>query len=202
MNLNSEILEQAFFENSENKIEISKTIVAFSNTNGGVLFIGKNSKGKTIGILPSKVKEDLIDLFDNYFDGEIKYHINEQLEKFKFFIEITILKKKESFVSCIYPVNQTKCCYIRSEGVNIKASNIQLSVWKYKIKNVSQPKELSDDESMILNLVIQNAPISISKIFKKSTFDINKTENILVRLISWDLLTLKSNLGGSFLERL
>lgn len=64
-----------------------KTICAFANSNGGKLFIGKNDKGKTIGIenykklmdeLPNKIR-NLLGLY---------LEVNLQKEEEKYFIEI------------------------------------------------------------------------------------------------------------------
>ena len=39
-----------FIESTELKYEIAENMVAFSNTKGGVVYIGVNKKGKIIGV--------------------------------------------------------------------------------------------------------------------------------------------------------
>lgn len=191
-----------FFESCSNQIEIAQTIVAFANTEGGLIYLGKSKKGKTIGVLPTEVKKEISEIIETYTNGIIKFSLLEKLDKFKYYIELKIEKLQNGGGIFINPISNKKESFIRCNNENIKTPTLQIEIWKYKAKKTFTYSELTIEEKEILNFFQENNVISLSQIHKKSTLNFSKNESILIRLITRNLLRLTTNREGSFLERL
>ena len=201
MNNQSESFDKAYFENSENHFEIAKTIVAFSNTNGGLIYIGVNQKQKVKGVIPKNVTDDLKLIQLDLIKGIISLNIEEVLESNKYYFKLSVIKTDKPDVLSIEEKTNKFIAYIVVENQIIPAPMLLQYAWKYKEDNGNPPLTLTSEEESILNLISENPKLTITQLHKKSNLSINQIEYITVRLINWNFIRLTTTLEASFLER-
>ncbi len=201
MNSQSDSLDKAYFENSDNHFEIAKTIVAFSNTNGGLIYIGVNQKQKIKGVIPKNVFDDLKIIQLNLIKGIVSLNIEELLESNKYYFKLSVTKTDTPGVQAIEEKTNKYNAYIFVDNQIITAPMLLQNSWKYKEENGNPPSNLTSEENSILNLITENSKLTITQLHKKSNLPINQIEYITVRLINWNFIRLTTTLEASFLER-
>jgi len=201
MNSQSDSLDKAYFENSDNHFEIAKTIVAFSNTNGGLIYIGVNQKQKVKGVIPKNVLDDLKIVQLQLVKGIISLNIDEILESNKYYFKLSVHKTDKPGAQAIEEKTNKYNAYIFVENQIITAPMLLQYAWKYKGDNGNPPLTLTSEEEIVLNLISENSKLTITQLHKKSNLSMNQIEYITVRLINWNFIRLTSTLEASFLER-
>lgn len=201
MNNQSDFFDKAYFENSDNHFEIAKTIVAFSNTNGGLIYIGVNQKQKVKGVIPKNVIDDLKLIQLDLIKGIISLNLEEVLESNKYYFKLSVIKTDKPGVLAIEEKTNKFNAYIVVENQIIAAPMLLQYAWKYKEDNGNPPLTLTSEEESILNLISENPKLTITQLHKKSNLSINQIEYITVRLINWNFIRLTTTLEASFLER-
>lgn len=201
MNSQSDSLDKAYFENSDNHFEIAKTIVAFSNTNGGLIYIGVNQKQKVKGVIPKNVLDDLKIVQLQLVKGIISLNIDEILESNKYYFKLSVHKTDKPGAQAIEEKTNKYNAYIFVENQIITAPMLLQYAWKYKEDNGNPPLTLTSEEEIVLNLISENSKLTITQLHKKSNLSMNQIEYITVRLINWNFIRLTSTLEASFLER-
>lgn len=193
-------LHIAYFQTVDNNKDIAKTIVAFSNTSGGVLYIGKNSNGKVIGVFPTLELERLSNILSLHTIGTLNFKINQLEEKSKLFIELIISESEEKGVKFVDVGSKEKSTYIFDGEKSILAPHLQVLAWKFQSINSIVPERIAKDENDLLKLIKENPGITITQAQKKSNLTIAQFEYNVVRLINWKLVCVKTSNNGSFLE--
>ncbi|MBI1837967.1 MAG: ATP-binding protein [Flavobacteriia bacterium] len=200
MIVNKEEKEVVLFENIDFVDEIIETIVAFANTSGGIIQIGKSRKGKIKGIEPTSVLKELNKAIKTQIQPEIIIVEHVKEEGFRLVVELDI---SESLTKGITVKNKLSkyTPYVRVENENLKASSILVKVWKFQKHNNIVPL-LSLDEKRVLDIIADSSLISLNQIYKKVNLPRKTFEYILVRLINWNLLRLNVTKQATFLERI
>ncbi len=174
------------FEISDSR-KIAKTLVAFSNTDGGILLIGVKDNGKIAGVRTDEEFYMVQAAAGMYCKPEIAFESKRWVVKGKTVLEVTISKGAD------YPYfAQTEpnkwLAYIRVKDENILASAVHLKVWKNKIHDKGILMEYGDKVKKLMEYLETNPSISISKFCRTAFLPKNAAENILADLIYFGLI--------------
>ena len=174
------------FENTDNSIELAQYMIAFANSEGGIISVGVKKNNKIIGITPELEKQKISKIINDYIAPTISYFFYEIQEGYKIVLHIKVLK---SVNKTIYFINGTKKeIYLTLNQKIIKANKILEKLYKFRDLNKKIPDILSDDENTILNLISYSCQISLNQVFKRINLTRDTTEYILVILLYRELI--------------
>ena len=174
------------FEISDSR-KIAKTLVAFSNTDGGTLLIGVKDNGKIAGVRSDEEFYMVQAAAGMYCKPEISFESKRWVVDGKTVLEVSIPKGAN------YPYfAQTEpnkwLAYIRVRDENILATTVHLRVWKNKIHNRGILMEYSEKVKKLMEYLEINPSISISKFCRTAFLPKSAAENILADLIYFGLI--------------
>src|SRR5512133_742856 len=149
------------FEISDSR-KIAKTLVAFSNTDGGTLLIGVKDNGKIAGVRTDEEFFMVQAAAGMYCRPEVVFESKRWVVEGKTVLEITIPKGSD------YPYfAQTEpdkwLAYIRVMDENILATTVHLKVWRNKTHDKGVLVEYSQKIRKLMEYLELNPSISISK---------------------------------------
>ena len=174
------------FEISDSR-KIAKTLVAFSNTDGGTLLIGVKDNGNIAGVHSDEEFYMAQAAAGMYCKPEIFFESKRWVIGGKTVLEVIIPKG----TNCPY-FAQTEpnkwLAYIRVKDENILANRIQLKVWKNKTHDKGILIEYSDKVKKLMEYLEFNRSISISKFCRTAFLPKSAAENILADLIYFGLI--------------
>jgi predicted HTH transcriptional regulator len=174
------------FEISDSR-KIAKTLVAFSNTDGGKLLIGVKDNGKIAGVRTDEEFFMVQAAADMYCKPIVTFQSKRWVVEGKTVLEITIPKGSEIPYFANTEPNRW-LAYIRVKDENILATTVHLKVWKYKNHSSGILVEYSDKVKILLEYLEQNPSISISKFCRTAFLPRAAAENIIADLIYFGLI--------------
>ncbi len=174
------------FEISDSR-KIAKTLVAFSNTDGGTLLIGVKDNGKIAGVRTDEEFFMVQAAAGMYCKPEVSFESKRWIVEGKTVLEITIPKGQD------YPYYaQTEpdkwLAYIRVKDENILATSVHLRVWKNKTHSKGILMEYSEKVKKLLQYLELNQSISVSKFCRTAFLPRKAAETILADLIYFGLI--------------
>jgi predicted HTH transcriptional regulator len=174
------------FEISDSR-KIAKTLVAFSNTDGGTLLIGVKDNGKIAGVRSEEEFYMVQAAAGMYCKPEIIFESKRWVVEGKTVLEVIIPKGAD------YPYfAQTEpnkwLAYIRVKDENILANAVHLKVWRNKTHNSGILMEYSGKVKKLMEYLEINPSISISKFCRTAFLPKSAAENILADLIYFGLI--------------
>jgi len=174
------------FEISDSR-KIAKTLVAFANTNGGVLLIGVKDNGNIAGVRSEEEFYMVEAAASLYCKPKIEFQVRKWTVEGKAVLEVTISKGDQ--LPYLAEVEPNKwLAFIRVNDETILANNIHLKVWKKRHQKKGIFIEFSDKEKLLLQYLEINPNISMSKFCKVAMITKKAAENILVNLITLGLI--------------
>jgi predicted HTH transcriptional regulator len=174
------------FEISDSR-KIAKTLVAFSNTDGGTLLIGVKDNGKIAGVRTDEEFFMVQAAAGMYCKPEVLFESKRWTVEGKTVLEITIPKGLDyPYFAQIEP--DKWLAYIRVKDENILATAVHLKVWKNKTHNRGILIEYSDKVKKLMEYLELNSSISISKFCRMAFLPKSAAENILADLIYFRLI--------------
>jgi len=174
------------FEISDSR-KIAKTLVAFSNTDGGKLLVGVKDNGKIAGVRTDEEFFMVQAAADMYCKPIVTFQSKRWIVEGKTVLEITIPKGSEIPYFANTEPNRW-LAYIRVKDENILASAVHLKVWKNKNHDNGILVEYSEKVKILLKYLEQNPSISISKFCRTAFLPKSTAENILADLIYFRLI--------------
>jgi predicted HTH transcriptional regulator len=174
------------FEISDSR-KIARTLVAFSNTDGGTLLIGVKDNGNISGIRSDEEFYMVQAAAVMYCKPEVAFKSKRWVVDGKTVLEVIISKGTN------YPYfAQTEpgkwLAYIRVKDENILATAVHLKVWKNKTHNRGILIEYSDKVKKLLEYLKLNSSISVSKFCRMAFLPKSTAESILADLIYFRLI--------------
>jgi predicted HTH transcriptional regulator len=170
-----------------NSRKIAKTLVAFSNTDGGKLLIGVKDNGKIAGVRTDEEFFMVQAAADMYCNPVVTFESKRWVVEGKTVLEITIPKGTE------YPYfAQTEpnkwLAYVRVKDENILATPVHLKFWRNKTHNSGILIEYGEKVKNLLKYLEINPAITISKFCRTAFLPKSAAENILADLIYFGLI--------------
>jgi len=167
--------------------KIARTLVAFSNTDGGTLLIGVKDNGRISGVRSDEEFFMVQASAGMYCRPEINFESKRWVVDGKTVLEITIPKGTE------YPYfAQTEpgkwLAYVRVKDENILATSVHLKVWRNKTRDRGILIKYSEKIRKLLEYLESNPDISISRFCRMAFLPKSSAEDILADLIYFGLI--------------
>jgi predicted HTH transcriptional regulator len=169
------------FEISDSR-KIARTLVAFSNTDGGILLIGVKDNGRIAGVRTDEEFFMVQAAAGMYCKPEVTFESKRWVTEGKTVLEITIPKGNN------YPYFAEAepgkwLAYVRVKDENILATSVHLKVWKNKTHKSGILIEYSEKVKMLLEYLESGSSITISKFCRIAFLPRNAAESILADLV-------------------
>jgi len=146
------------FEISDSR-KIAKTLVAFSNTDGGTLLIGVKDNGNISGIHSDEEFYMVQAAAGMYCKPEVTFKSKRWIVDGKTVLEV-IIPKGANYPFFAQPEPGKWLAYIRVKDENILATAVHLKVWKNKTHNRGILIEYSDKVKKLMEYLELNSSIS------------------------------------------
>ena len=190
MNGESQTLDFKYNINDSRKI--AKTLVAFANTDGGKLLIGVRDNGSIAGIRSDEEIFMLEAASEVYTKPALKLNIAEWQVDDKMVLEVDI-DKSNTRPHFAQNDNEKWLAYIRYKDNNILANKIMIKLWRREHEKKGTLIKYRKKEEILLKHLNENEEITLSQVQKLLKLPRYIAENILVNLISIEVL--KINIG-------
>ncbi|MFW5878066.1 MAG: helix-turn-helix domain-containing protein, partial [bacterium] len=137
------------FEISDAK-KIARTLVAFSNTDGGKLLIGVKDNGRIAGVRSEEEYYMIDSAASLYCRPEVKVNYQKWNIEGKTVVEVDIEEGDQKPYLCQID-NGKWMAFIRTGDENFLADIVQLKAWKNKKRKTGVLLKYSDDEQFVLD---------------------------------------------------
>jgi predicted HTH transcriptional regulator len=174
------------FEISDSK-KIARTFVAFANTDGGTLLIGVKDNGSIAGVRSEEEYYMIQAAAKMYCKPEVFFQTRRWTIDGKTILEINIPKSSQRPHSALTEEKKWMV-YIRVNDQNLLANSILLKVWQQKKEAKPVYLEFTKYEKLLLSYLEESPTITISKFCKIALVSRKEAENILIKLISLNVI--------------
>ena len=174
------------FEISDSR-KIAKTLVAFSNSDGGKLLIGVKDNGKIAGVRTDEEFFMVQAAADMYCKPAVTFESKRWVIEGKTVLEVTIPKGKNLPYLAETEPNKW-LAYIRVKDENILATTVQLMVWRNKTHDKGILIEYGGKVKILIGYLELNPTISISKFCRIAFLPMGTAEKIIADLIYFGLI--------------
>lgn len=175
--------QQDFKFEITNSRKISKTLVAFANTDGGRLLIGVKDNGKISGIRTEEEYYMIEAAASLYSKPEIPFESHRRIVEGKTILEIRILpsEQKPHFARS---EDDRWLAYHRVKDQNFLADYILLQVWKRAKRTRGTFIAYSENEQKVLEILNTANGLDFNEIRQKTRFGKKILQQILINLVS------------------
>ena len=174
------------FEISDSR-KIAKTLVAFSNSDGGKLLIGVKDNGRIAGVRTDEEFFMVQAAADMYCKPAVTFESKRWVVEGKTVLEVTIPKGKNLPYLAETEPNKW-LAYIRVKDENILATTVHLRVWRNKTHDKGILIEYGGKVKNLMEYLELNPTISISKFCRIAFLPKSTAEKIIADLIYFGLI--------------
>jgi hypothetical protein len=170
--------------------KIARTLVAFSNTDGGRLLIGVKDNGIIAGVRSEEEYFMIEGAARLYCKPEVAFKIKEWQIAGKKVVEVVISRgDKQPYMAMDTDGNWI--AYIRQNDQNLVASHIMLKVWERQKSSIPTTIRFRGAESTLLTYLETHPSITIPQFRRLAGLSVFHAERILVDFIMLGLLKLE-----------
>jgi len=174
------------FEITDSK-KIARSLVAFSNTDGGKLLVGVKDNGAIAGVRSDEEIFMIEGAAQLHSKPEVIFKTQEWTINGKTVLEISIPKKND--ILHYAPNKEEKWrVYVRVKDQNLMVNKVWLKAWKRKKDKINTFIKYTDKEKSLLEYLEENKLITLNKFSKLAQISRNHAENILVNFIALDII--------------
>ena len=176
--------------------KIARSMVAFSNVEGGRLLLGIRDNGSIAGVKSDEEYYMAEAAAKLYSKPPINFQTQQWLIEGKTVLEIVIPKSTEM---PHYAQNEDGkwLVYIRKDDQNIIAPAILLKVWEQQKNPLGVFIRFSDEEKRMLSLLDTDHHLSLNQFTRKAKLPRWKGEKLLVKLIVIGIIGMEINEDGA-----
>jgi predicted HTH transcriptional regulator len=170
--------------------KIARTLVAFSNTDGGKLLIGVKDNGNITGIHSEEEYYMIEAAAQMYCRPEVRFAVMKWNVSGKSILEIDIPKApKRPF----FALNEEEkwMAYIRKNDQNLLANKILLKVWEKENRKKGSILRYTEKEKILLHYLEQNNQITLLKFCRIARISNKLAEEILSTLICFRIIDME-----------
>ena len=176
--------------------KIARTLVAFSNTDGGKLLIGVKDNGKIAGIRSEEEYHMLEGAAQLYCRPEIPFEVKKWTILGKTILEVDIARADKR--PCLAQNDDERwLAYLRVEDQNLLANRVMMKVWRKERRKKGILLKYSNAEKMLLDYLKSNEYISISKFCRIGKIPLRKAEEILSDLVVLAIIQIQISEKGA-----
>lgn len=179
--------------------KLLREVVAFANTDGGVVLIGVNDDGQLSGLKdPREIEEAIFLNLNNWARPEIEYELS-----------VAPLTRKRAVVVIHVPKSKTKPHYVREnpgtdEGIaliriadnSVKASKETIQLLKYEGKEQNMKVEYGEKERLLMQYLEKQNFITVGKFADLAMIPRNIASRTLVHLVKANVLKHEAQIEG------
>ncbi len=175
--------------------KIARTLVAFSNTDGGRLLIGVRDNGSIAGI-QSDEEIYMVDTAAHLFcRPEITYSIKQHTSGTKTLLEVEVVRgSKRPYM--VKDENGHWLAYFRHNDQNLLANRILLQVWRKEEKKSGVMVRFGKAENDLMDFLKKNGSITFSRFRKIAKISSHRAESIIANLLIFKVLIMKASEKG------
>ncbi|WP_372950072.1 helix-turn-helix domain-containing protein [Mariniphaga sp.] len=176
--------------------KIAKSLVAFTNTDGGRLLIGVKDNGKVVGISTDEEYYMVEAAAKIYSNPPVNFITKQWISEGKTVLEISVQpsEKKPHFAK---DESGKWLAYIRIKDENVLAHNIQLVVWKKQKSPKGIHFTYSEDEKFLIDYLQKNKGITFSKFIRLAHISRKKAEEVLSNFVIMDVIKMQTSREGT-----
>lgn len=179
--------------------KIARTLVAFSNSDGGKLLIGVKDNGRISGI-KSEEEIYMVDTAAQLFcRPEISYKIRQHTAGLKTLLEVEVIKGEKRPYQA-QDENGRWLTYFRHKDQNLIANKVLLLVWKKQMKETGVIVKFGAAENSLMNHLSEKGSVTLSKFRKIAGISSRRAEAILANLIILKIITMNFSDRGCTYE--
>lgn len=191
--------QQDFKFRIEDQRKIARTLVAFANSDGGRLLIGVKDNGKIAGINPEEEFHMIQGAAELYCNPVLSFESRIWQEEMKLVLEIYIEPNANHIFRAQDEEGNWKF-YIRRKDQTLIANKIVQKVWKLEQNTIKKPSIFGENELIILKLMKEFSPITLSKLYRISELNKSTIDQIVSLLVYWKMITMIFKEDGVFYE--
>jgi predicted HTH transcriptional regulator len=175
--------------------KISRTLAAFSNSDGGRLLIGVRDNGSVAGI-QSDEEIYMVDTAAQIFcRPEITYTIKQHTSGVKTFLEVEVARGNHRPYQA-QDESGRWIAYFRNNDQNLVANRILLQVWRKEEKPSGVLVKFGKAENALMEYLTKNGSITFSKFRKIAKISSYRAESIIANLLIFKVLIMKASEKG------
>lgn len=175
--------------------KIARTLVAFSNTDGGKLLIGVKDNGKIAGIRSEEEYHMLEAAAELYCRPVVPFEAQKWTILGKTILEVDIARAAKR--PCLAQnENERWLAYLRVEDQNLLANRVMMKVWRKEKRKKGIFLEYSNAEKLLLNYLKSNDYITLSKFCRICKIRLQQAEEILSDLIVLEVIQIRISEKG------
>jgi len=167
--------------------KIARTLVAFSNTDGGKLLIGVKDNGKIAGIRSEEEYHMLDAAAELYCRPVVPFKVQKWTILGKTILEVDITRADKR--PCLAQNEHERwLAYLRVEDQNLLANRIMIKVWHKEKRKKGIFLEYSNAEKLLLDYLKTNDFITLSKFCRICKIPLQQAEEILSDFIVLEII--------------
>jgi len=171
--------------------KIARSLTAFANTDGGRLLIGVKDNGVVAGVRSDEELHMIDAAMQMYTRPKIKCKANTWIVEGKTVVEVIVEKGNNKPYSA--PNENGKwTVYIRQNDNNILANKLLVKSWRKKKSPHGMFIELEREHNILIDYLKEHEYITISSFCRKASITLKHAENIIVDLLTIDLIDYKN----------
>lgn len=174
------------FEISDSR-KIARTLVAFSNTDGGTLLIGVKDNGVIAGIRSEEEKYMVKTAALLYTRPMVRYATKEWQVEGKTVLEVVIAMGEERPYLTLEPDGKWMA-YIRVKDQNLLANRVLLKVWEKVPEAEGVVIYYTEKERLFLDYLDRNGTITLARLCQVAGISRKKAESMLVDFIRMKII--------------
>ncbi len=170
--------------------KIARTLVSFSNTDGGSLLIGVKDNGVIAGVRSDEEYFMVEGAARIYCRPEVPFAVREWQSEGKRVLEVLIQEgKRKPFLAQEPDGHWT--AYIRQGDENFKANRVMLKVWEKQNEGSSVTIRFRKPEQLLLEYLESDRFITISKFRRMAGLTAQGAETILVSFLMLQIIRME-----------
>ena len=170
--------------------KIAKTLVAFSNTDGGRLLVGVKDNGAIAGVRSDEEYFMVEGASRLYCRPEVRFSVREWQVDGRKVLEVIISRGKERpYMS--QEADGRWTAYVRQGDQNFKAHVVLLKVWQRENSGKGTTVHFREAEMILLRYLEEGRCITLSKFRRLAGLSSSRAESILVDFMTLKLLKLE-----------
>ena len=167
--------------------KIARSLVAFSNTNGGKLLIGVKDNGNIAGIRSEEEYHMLEAAAQMYCRPAVKFTFQKWTIQGKTILEVDIAEGDHKPFLAMSD-DKKWLAYVRVDDQNLLANTVMIKVWRKEKSRKGIRLAYRETEKILMDFLEQNSRITISKFCRIGKISRGKAEDILADLVVLEIL--------------
>jgi predicted HTH transcriptional regulator len=175
--------------------KIARTLSAFSNTDGGRLLIGVRDNGSIAGIKSDEEYYMVDTAVELFCRPSVGFTIKQHVTGGKTILEVEVPKGNKRPYQAKDEGGKW-LSYFRHNDQNLLANRVLLQVWRKEEKGSGVLVKFGKAENILMDYLVKNGSITLSKFRKIARISSYKAESILANLIIFKVLIMNASEKG------